>query len=78
MKTHYKSIAYSYLESHRKRALKMIGGVWEKERFFTRESEKDHLACSGKGSGEMVPSNINEGPISRKPIEHPCLLKSNK
>ena len=64
MKTHYKSISYSYLEVHRKKALKMTGDVWEAVKFLQRKSEfQDCLACSGKVSGEIVPRNINERPV---------------
>lgn len=55
----------------------MIGDIWE-ERFLTRKSEKDCLACSGKGAREMVPRNRNEGPVRRKPVGYFCLLKINK
>ena len=42
----------------------MTGDVWEAEKFLQRKSEfQDCLACSGKVSGEIVPRNINEGPV---------------
>lgn len=53
----------------------MIGDIWEKERFLTRENEKDCLACNSKGERKMVPRNINEGPVRRKPVGHSCLPK---
>lgn len=42
----------------------MTGILWEAEKFLQRKSEfQDCLASSGKVSGEIVPRNINEGPV---------------
>lgn len=58
IKTLSESIPYSYLELHRKGALKMSGDGWEMQRLLTRKIEKDNLACRGKVSGETVPRNM--------------------
>lgn len=78
MKTDYKSIPCSYLELRGRRGLEMIGEVWEKGRFLMRVSEKDCLACAGKGTREIVSRNTNEGPGRRKLVGDSSLLKNNK